>query len=73
MTALEAEKIDDIFVKVRRDDLQKILELVKNLQTRLEPARQSPLSLLSSSLTVWSSIEILLCSFGSRGLAHLGQ
>lgn len=42
MTALETEKIDDIFVKVRRDDLQKILELVKILQTRLGHARQSP-------------------------------
>ncbi|MDE1816787.1 MAG: hypothetical protein KGI11_09555 [Thaumarchaeota archaeon] len=42
MTALETEKIGDTFVKIRRDDLQKILELVKILQTRLEPARQYP-------------------------------
>gem|GEM_PF-5993154 len=42
MTVSNTEKSDDIFVKVRRDDLQKILELVKTLQTRLGLARQSP-------------------------------
>ncbi|MEO9277051.1 MAG: hypothetical protein ABI340_04650 [Nitrososphaera sp.] len=42
MIVSETEKDDDTFVKVRRYDLQKILELVKILQTHLGPSRQSP-------------------------------